>query len=78
MLCGAFCPHTALPRAKGVRQPRESAVFFSKQTATAAAGDRRASVQQVGTDGEGRKKGRAVIHILPLLYYFDLIPLDSG
>ena len=30
---------TALPRAKGMHQPRDSALFFSKQTATAAAGD---------------------------------------
>ena len=35
VLCDAFCSHTALPRAKGVHQPRDSAVFFSKQTATA-------------------------------------------
>ena len=27
MLCDAFCSHTALPRAKGVHQPRDSAVF---------------------------------------------------
>ena len=60
-----FAPHTALPRAKGMHQPRDSAVFFSKQTATATAGGRRASVEQVGTGGEGRKRGRAVIHILP-------------
>ena len=33
MLCDAFCSHTALPRAKGAHQPRDSAVFFSKQTA---------------------------------------------
>ena len=33
MLCDAFCPHTALPRAKGMHQPRDSAIFFStKQT----------------------------------------------
>ena len=30
MLCDAFCSHTALPRVKGVHQPRDSAVFFSK------------------------------------------------
>ena len=60
-----FAPHTALPRVKGVHQPRDSAVFFSKQTATATAGGRRASVEQVGTGGEGRRRGRAVIHILP-------------
>ena len=29
MLCDAFCPHTALPRVKGMHQPRDSAVFFS-------------------------------------------------
>ena len=27
MLCDAFCSHTALPRAKGMQQPRDSAVF---------------------------------------------------
>ena len=48
-------PHTALPRVKGMHQPRDSAVFFSKQTATATAGGRRASVEQVGTGGEGRR-----------------------
>ena len=48
-----FAPHTALPRVKGMHQPRDSAVFFSKQTATATAGGRRAGVQQTGTDGEG-------------------------
>ena len=33
MLCDAFCPHTALPRVKGMHQPRDSAIFFStKQT----------------------------------------------
>ena len=63
-----FAPHTALPRVKGVHQPRDSAVFFSKQTATATAGGRRASVEQVGTGGEGRRRGRAVIHILPPLF----------
>ena len=30
MLCDAFCSHTALSRAKGVHQPRDSAVFFLK------------------------------------------------
>ena len=30
MLCDAFCSHTALPRAKGVHQPRGSAVFSLK------------------------------------------------
>jgi hypothetical protein len=30
-----FAPHTALPRAKGMHQPRDSAVLSSKQTATA-------------------------------------------
>ena len=64
-----FAPHTALPRVKGVHQPRDSAVFFSKQTATATAGGRRASVGQVVTGGEGRKRGRAVIHILPPLFF---------
>ena len=29
MLCDAFCSHTALPRVKGMHQPRDSAVFFS-------------------------------------------------
>ena len=43
MLCDAFCSHTALPRVKGMHQPRDSAVFSSKQTATATAGDRRAT-----------------------------------
>ena len=64
-----FAPHTALPRVKGVHQPRDSAVFFSKQTATAIAGGRCASVEQVGTGGEGRRRGRAVIHILPPLLF---------
>ena len=27
VLCDAFCSHTALPRAKGMHQPRDSAVF---------------------------------------------------
>ena len=40
-----------------MHQPRDSAVFFSKQTATATAGGRRASVEQVGTGGEGRRRG---------------------
>ena len=57
VLCDAFCSHTALPRVKGVHQPRDSAVSFSKQITTAAARDQRASVQQAGTGGEGRKKG---------------------
>ena len=52
-----FAPHTALPRVKGMHQPRDSAVFFSKQTATAKAGGQRASVEQVGTGGEGRRRG---------------------
>ena len=52
-----FAPHTALPRAKGMHQPRDSAVFFSEQTATATAGGWRASVEQVGTGGEGRGRG---------------------
>ena len=30
MLCDAFCSHTALPRAKGVHQPRDSTVFSLK------------------------------------------------
>ena len=30
VLCDAFCSHTALPRAKGIHQPRDSAVFPSK------------------------------------------------
>ena len=30
MLCDAFCPHTALPRVKGMHQPRDSAIFFSQ------------------------------------------------
>ena len=51
-----FAPHTALPRVKGMHQPRDSAVFFSKQTATATAGGRRAGVEQAGTDGEGRSR----------------------
>ena len=50
-----FAPHTALPRVKGAHQPRDSAVFLSKQTATATAGGRRASVEQMGTDGEARR-----------------------
>ena len=40
-----------------MHQPRDSAVFFSKQTATATAGGRRASVEQAGTGGEGRRRG---------------------
>ena len=49
MLCDAFCSHTALPRVKGVHQPRDSAVFFSKQTATAAARNQYTSIQRAGT-----------------------------
>ena len=30
MLCDAFCSHTALPRARGMHQPRDSAVFSLK------------------------------------------------
>ena len=29
-MCDAFCSHTALPRVKGVHQPRDSAVFLLK------------------------------------------------
>ena len=50
-----FAPHTALPRVKGMHQPRDSAVFFSKQTATAAARGQRASVQRTGTGGGANK-----------------------
>ena len=57
VLCDAFCSNTALPRVKGVHQPRGSAVFSSKQTTTAAARDQRAGVQQAGTDGGGRSRG---------------------
>ena len=46
MLCDAFCSHTAVPRAKGMHQPRDSAVFFSKQTATAAARNQYTSIQR--------------------------------
>ena len=64
-----FAPHTALPRAKGMHQPRDSAVLPSKQTATATAGGRRASVKQVGTDGEGRKRGEGSnLPAAPLLF----------
>ena len=68
MLCDAFCSHTALPRVKGVHQPRDSAVFFSKQTATAAARNQYMSVQRAGTDGGGRRRGGAAVHILPPSY----------
>ena len=30
MLCDAFCSHTALPRVKGVHQPRENAILSLK------------------------------------------------
>ena len=69
VLCDAFCSHTALPRVKGVHQPRDSAVSFSKQTATATAGCQRASVEQVSTDGEGRRRGEAVVYILPSPFF---------
>ena len=55
VLCDAFCSYTALPRVKGVHQPRDSAVFFSQQTATAAARNQYTSTQRAGTGGEGRK-----------------------
>ena len=58
MSCDAFCcSHTALPRVKGMHQPRDSAVFFSKQTATAAARNQYTSIQRASTDGEGRREG---------------------
>ena len=66
-------PHTALPRVKGMHQPRDSAVFFPKQTAPAAACEQRASVQQAYSKQaqavKGVKRGRAVIHILPLPFF---------
>ena len=51
-----FAPHTALPRVKGMHQPRDSAVFFSKQTATATAGGsvRGRAVAQAVKGEEGR------------------------
>jgi len=49
VLCDAFCSHTALPRAKGVHQARDSAVLFSKTNGLPYLKPR------VGTaDGEGR------------------------
>ena len=56
-----FAPHTALPRVKGVHQPRDSAVFFSKQTATASSSrrpDDREWTQAV-KGGEGRAAVRS-------------------
>ena len=62
-----FAPHTALPRVKGVHQPRDSAVFSSKQTATATAGGRRASVEQWAQAVKGVEGGGQSIHICPPL-----------
>ena len=82
VLCGAFCSHTALPRAKGMHQPRrDSAVFFSKQTATAAMGDQRMCIQRAGTGGEGQKKGgssssHSALSLLrpPVRHRFQVLP----
>ena len=52
-----------------MHQPRDSAVFFPKQTAPAAACEQRASVEQMSTDGEGRRRGEAVIYILPSPFF---------
>ena len=52
-----FAPHTALPRAKGMHQPRDSAVLSSKQTATVTAGGWRASTEQVAQTVEGGEGG---------------------
>ena len=59
-------PHTQrCHESKACTSPATALYFSSKQTATATAGGRRASVEQVGTGGEGRRRGGAVIHILP-------------
>ena len=54
-----FAPHTALPRVKGVHQPRDSAVLFSKQTATATSNREWA---QAVKGGEGRAAVRRTPH----------------
>ena len=41
MLCDAFCSHTALPRVKGVHQPRYSAVLFLKTNSNSSSSKRR-------------------------------------
>ena len=50
MLCGAFCSHTALPRVKGMPQPRDSSVFPLK---TNNHSDSKATYPR-GADGEGQ------------------------
>ena len=59
-------PHTQrCHESKACTSPATALYFSSKQTATATAGGRRASVERVGTGGEGRRRGGAVIDILP-------------
>ena len=61
-------PHTQRCHESKARTSPATALYFSsKQTATATAGCWRASVKQVDTGGEGRRRGRAVVHILPPL-----------
>ena len=51
-------PHTQrCHESKACTSPATALYFSSKQTATATAGGWRASVEQVGTGGEGRRRG---------------------
>ena len=52
-----FAPHTALPRVKGVHQPRDSAVFFLKTNSHS------------GRCGAAGNKGHALISTTPPLDY---------
>ena len=62
-------PHTQrCHESKACTSPATALYFPSKQTATATAGGWCASVEQADTGGEGRRRGRAVIHILPPLF----------
>ena len=61
-------PHTQrCHEPKACTSPAKALYFSSKQTATATADSWCASVEQVGTGGEGRRRGGAVNHILPPL-----------
>ena len=53
-----FAPHTALPRVKGMHQPRDSAVLFST-TATGLHRDTGGEGQQMGAARVGSKAARS-------------------
>ena len=63
--CVLLTHSAATSQRRAPAAPRECCIFLSKQTATAATGNQRMSIQRAGTGGGGREKRRAEVHILP-------------